>query len=149
MGRAKETFGKKEVRNKQMKKRQEKEKRKLEKKEQDKTSFEDMIAWVDADGNPCSEPPEANAASEIEVEDIEISVPKGGNKPKDEMLTGKVNNYEESKGYGFISSSQLDNSVFFHVNDCDFEIKVGDKVEFKIEKGPKGLKAHSINKVSQ
>ena len=59
MGRSKETFGKKEVRNKQLKKRKEKEKRRLEKKEQDKKSnFDDMLAWVDENGQICSTPPD-------------------------------------------------------------------------------------------
>ena len=47
MARSKETFGKKEVRNKKAKKRKEKEMRKQDRKDQGKKSFDDMIAWVD------------------------------------------------------------------------------------------------------
>ena len=58
MARSKETFGKKEVRNKQLKKRKDKEKRRSERKDQGKTSFDDMIAWVDENGQLCSSPPD-------------------------------------------------------------------------------------------
>ncbi len=146
MGRAKETFGKKEVRNKKLKKRKEKEKRKLEKKEQGKNSFDDMMAWVDENGQICSEPPSQENKEEIKAENIEISVPKGGTKAKDMVVAGRVKNFDEAKGFGFIGSDQLSDSVFFHVNDCNEEIKVGDKVEFQTEKGPKGLKAINVSK---
>lgn len=149
MGRSKETFGKKEVRNKQIKKRKEKEKRKQERKEQGKSNFDDMLAWVDEDGQVCSEPPSTENKEEINAEDIEVSVPKGGNKPEETTITGKVRNYDDTKGYGFIYSSQLDDTVFFHINDCtEEEIKAGDKVEFEIENGPKGLKAIQIVKTT-
>ena len=46
MSRSKETYGKKEVRNKRLKKRKEKEQRKLEKKEQGRQSIDEMIAYV-------------------------------------------------------------------------------------------------------
>ncbi len=58
MGRSRETYGKKDVRNKQIKKRKEKEKKRMEKKEQGKSSFDDMIAWVDENGQIVETPPE-------------------------------------------------------------------------------------------
>jgi cold shock CspA family protein len=147
MGRAKETFGKKEVRNKQAKKRKEKEKRRQEKKEKGTDSFDDMIAWVDENGQILPEPPDDDQKEEVDAEQIEVSVPKGGAKTKDMMHTGKVKNYDDAKGYGFIYCNQLNDSVFFHINDCTGEVKTGDKVEFKTEHGPKGLKAFNIEKV--
>ena len=56
-------------------------------------------------------------------------------------------NYDVTKGFGFISSVQLIDSVFFHINDCEGEVKTGDKVEFKTEKGQRGLKAINVKKV--
>lgn len=146
MGRAKETFGKKEVRNKQLKKRKEKEKRKQEKKEKGKSSFDDMLAWVDENGQICSEPPSTENSEEIKAESIEVSVPKGGNKIKDTWIKGKISTFDVIKGFGFINSMQLDNNVFFHINDCTEEVKSGDKVEFETERGQKGLKAINIKK---
>lgn len=148
MGRAKETFGKKEVRTNQIKKRKNKEKRRLEKKDQGKNSFDDMIAYVDENGQICSEEPSKENIQETNVEDIEVSIPKGGVKIKDRMITGKVMNFDESKGFGFIKSTQLVDSVFFHVNDCEEEVRTGDKVSFETEKGRKGLKATNITKVT-
>lgn len=147
MGRAKETFGKKEVRNKQLKKRKDKEKRRLEKKEQGKNSFDDMIAWVDENGQICSEPPSPENKLEVKAENIEVSIPRGGVKSIESVSKGKINNFDKSKGYGFINSNQYQDSIFFHINDCTQEVKAGDKVEFKTEKGHKGLKAVNIKKV--
>lgn len=144
MGRAKETVGKKEVRNKQLKKRKEKEKLKQERKEQGKTSFDDMIAWVDENGQICEEPPLQENKQKVKAEDIEISVPKGGIKTKDNTNKGKIIKYDNTKGFGFIKSMDLPDSVFFHINDCLDEIKEGDKVTFLTEKGAKGLKAAEI-----
>ena len=144
MGRSKETFGKKEVRNKQIKKRKDKQKRKLEKKEQGKSSLDDMIAWVDENGQIIDAPPDTTKKSEIVAENIEVSVPRGGSVKPINHYTGKVNNFDESKGFGFISSQDLNESVFVHVNDCDGQITTGSKVEFETEKGLKGLKAVNV-----
>ena len=65
MSRSKETFSKKDVRNKQAKKRKEKEQRRLEKKEQGKRNFDDMIAWVDENGVISSTPPDSTKKKEI------------------------------------------------------------------------------------
>lgn len=147
MGRAKETAGKKEVRNKQIKKRKDKEKRRLEKKELGKSSFDDMLAYVDENGQICSTPPSTENSQNVQAEDIEISIPKGGVKSKETVITGKVINFDAVKGYGFISSNKLMDSVFFHINDCSWEAKTGDKVEFETEKGHRGLKAIQIKKI--
>ncbi len=147
MGRSKETFGKKEVRNKQIKKRKEKELRKREKKGQGKSSFDDMIAWVDENGQILSEPPLAENKQEVIADQIEVSIPKGGVRAKEIISKGKIRNFDIEKGFGFISSMQQKNSVFFHINDCEQEVRAGDKVEFETENGPKGLKAFNVKKV--
>ncbi|MBN2165903.1 MAG: cold shock domain-containing protein [Marinilabiliaceae bacterium] len=144
MGRSKETFGKKDVRNKKLKKRKDKEKSKLERKEQGKSSFDDMIAWVDENGQLCSERPAFDNKEEIKIEDIEISIPKGGSRKNDFVNRGIIKNFEQSKGFGFIQSSNQPDSYFFHVNDCIQEVKPGDKVEYDIEKSPKGMKAVNV-----
>jgi cold shock CspA family protein len=148
MGRAKETFGKKEVRNKQLKKRKEKEKRKLERKESGKKSgLDDMLAWVDANGQIVSSPPSDEERAEVKAENIEISVPKGGAAPIESANKGRVKNFDTTKGFGFITTMQMQDDIFFHINDCLEEIKQGDKIEFETEKGVKGLKAVKIKKI--
>ncbi|HZH71026.1 MAG TPA: cold shock domain-containing protein, partial [Mariniphaga sp.] len=80
MGRSQESFNKKEVRNKKEKKRKEKEKKRLARKENNKgSSFDDMIAFVDEHGNITDTPPDPDKKEEVNIEDIQISVPKGIN----------------------------------------------------------------------
>ena len=56
MSRSQESFNKKEVRNKKEKKRKEKEMKKLTRKDSDKGSFDDMIAYVDENGDDLFNP---------------------------------------------------------------------------------------------
>ncbi len=151
MGRSKETFGKKDVRNKKEKKRKEKEKKRLEKKELGKTkSFDDMIAYVDENGVISSTPPDPNKKEDVDIENIEISVPKAEFREEEaeKLRKGKVTNFDQSKGYGFIFDSQTRESLFVHINDCIDEIKGNDTVSYEVEKGPKGLKAVQVKNLS-
>ena len=68
MGRAMETRNKKDVRNKKDKKRKEKEKKRLIRKETGKSSFDDMIAYVDEYGRISATPPDPN--KKIQVVDV-------------------------------------------------------------------------------
>ncbi len=139
MGRSQETFHKKEIRNKKEKKRKEKEKKRLARKENDKSSFDDMIAYVDELGNITSTPPEEQIKSEIKLEDIEVGVPK--KEDSDESVTqrkGIVKFFNDDKGYGFIKDMNSQESIFVHANNLEEPIKENNKVSFEIEKGPKG-----------
>ena len=66
------------------------------------------------------------------------------------MATGKVKWFNNSKGYGFITS---DDGVdaFVHYSDVQGEgfksLEEGDQVEFEMTKGPKGSKAVNVHKV--
>lgn len=144
MGRSKETFGKKEVRNKRMKKRKDKEKRKLEKKEQGKQSLDDMIAYVDDNGVISSTPPDLSQKEEIDASTIEIVTPKKEFREDNTPRQGTVTKFDASKGYGFIVDTSTKESIFFHINDCEGEIKNGNLVEFDTEKGLKGIKAKDV-----
>jgi cold shock CspA family protein len=145
MARSKETFSKKDVRTKQAKKRKEKEKRRQEKKEQGTSSFDDMIAYVDENGMLTDTPPDPNAKrKEIKAENIEVGVPKQEDRIIDNTRTGRLKNFDESKGFGFIIDSDTKDSIFVHINDCIDEISIGNRVQFEIEKGLKGLKAVKV-----
>ena len=148
MSRSRETFGKKEVRNKQLKKRKEKESKRQERKEHGSSGkLEEMLAWIDENGNILSEPPTKTNKSEVKAENIEVSIPKSEPGENKKFHTGKVINYDESKSFGFINS--LSESVFFHKNDCLDDIRIGDLVSFETEKGPKGVKAIRIKRTSK
>ncbi len=144
MGRAKETSGKKEVRNKKAKKRKEKEQRRLAKKEKSKQSLDDMIAYVDENGVITSTPQDLTKKKEIDADNIEISIPKKEFREDNKLRQGMITKFDDSKGYGFIADSLTKDSIFIHINDCDEIVKSGDKVEFETEKGFKGLKAKNV-----
>ncbi len=146
MGRSRETFGKKEVRNRKEKKRKEKEKKRLAKKEEEtKSSLDDMIAYVDKDGNIKSTPPDPDDHEEIKAEDIAVSVPpKEQREDYSTTRKGRVTFFNEDKGYGFIRDLETNESVFVHINQTLEPIQKDNVVIFEVEKGPKGPSATSV-----
>ncbi len=138
MGRSQETFNKKEVRNKKEKKRKEKEKKKLARKEGEKSSMDDMIAYVDENGMITDTPPDPTKKSKIKSEDIELGVPTRESVEMDPIRKGTVSFFNESKGFGFIKDLETKESVFVHINNVIDEIKEGNLVSFEVEMGHKG-----------
>jgi len=141
MSRSQETFNKKEVRNKKEKKRKDKEARKLERKEREKKgSLNDMMAYVDANGNIVSTPPDPTEKKvEIKAEDIQLGAAKREDQEEmDPIRKGNVTFFNDSKGFGFIKDSETDESVFVHINNCEEEIKENNMVSFEVEMGQKG-----------
>jgi cold shock CspA family protein len=146
MGRAQETFNKKEVRNKKEKKRKEKEKKRLIRKESGKTSsFDDMIAYVDEFGMLSATPPDPTKKKLVDVSTIEISVTKNDPSQKSDYIRkGVVTFFNDSKGYGFIRDMETKQSVFVHANNLQEEVKENNIVSFEIGKGPKGPTALKV-----
>lgn len=142
MAKSQQSFNKKEKEKKRLKKRKEKlerrEQRKIEKAERGSVSFEDMISYVDENGNLSSSPPDPTKKKEIKVEDIIIGAPPKGYVTEEAIRRGRVNFFNDEKGYGFIVDSKNKDSIFVHVNNLLEPIKQGDKVTFEIEMGPKG-----------
>ncbi len=63
------------------------------------------------------------------------------------MPTGTVKWFNPKKRYGFIAQDE-GGDLFVHENGIvSGYIKEGDRVEFDIEKGDKGLKAVKVKKV--
>jgi len=64
------------------------------------------------------------------------------------METGTVKWFNNSKGYGFISREEGED-VFVHFKAIEGEgykaLEEGDKVQFEIEQGPKGLQATKVS----
>ncbi len=146
MGRSQETFNKKEVRNKKEKKRKEKEARKIAKKDiEKKGSLDDMIAYVDEDGNITDTPPDpTKKKKEIKKENIQIFTPKQENIELDPIRKGIVTFFNDSKGYGFIKDTETQESLFVHINNTIDEIKDNNAVTFEVEMGPKGPTAVKV-----
>ena len=141
------SFGKRENEKKKQARRVEKQNRKEERKSSGKaTSFEDMIAYVDENGVITSTPPELNPnKEEIKQEEILISTPKKENIEILTVLKGRVDYFNESKGYGFIKDLGSGEKYFFHVsNNTLTDISETDSVTFELERGLRGMNAINI-----
>jgi cold shock CspA family protein len=149
MGRSQETFNKKEKEKKRLKKKQDKEHKKEERKANSSkgSGLDDMLAYVDDEGNITSTPPDPNKKKKvINQEDIQIGVPKQEDvEPADLIRKGTVTFFNESKGYGFIKDHETQESIFVHVNNLKSTIKENDKVTFEVEMGPKGANAVNVS----
>ena len=66
------------------------------------------------------------------------------------METGTVKWFNGSKGYGFIAREE-GKDVFVHYKAIEGDgyktLEEGDKVEFEVEQGPKGLQASKVTKI--
>jgi len=143
MGRSQETSNKKEVKNKKDKKR--KDKKRLIRKESGKSSFADMIAYVDEFGKISATPPDPNRKIEVEVDNIETGAKKNIPSAKASYIRkGVVTFFNDSKGFGFIRDMENKQSVFVHANNLQEPIKENNIVTFEIGKGPKGLTALNV-----
>jgi len=151
MGRSNETSSKKEVRKKQEKNRKDKEKKRLERKasSRDGKNLDDMIAYVDEFGNLSSVPPDLTKRAVINAEDIDISGYKSKEvDPAESIRNGIVTYFNDSKGYGFLRDTATRESVFVHINVLTEPLAEGNKVTFEVEKGPKGLTAINVKKLT-
>ena len=151
MGSSQETFSKKEKEKKKLKKKQDKEQKKEERKaNSDKgKSLDDMMAYVDADGNISATPPDPNVKKAVyKTEDIQIGISRQeAPEPAEITRKGTVTFYNDSKGFGFIKDHVSQESIFVHVNNLMNPIKENDKVTFETEVGPKGLNAIKVKAI--
>ena len=153
MAKSQETWNKKEREKKKQKSKQDKQEKKLERKQNAGTegkSLDDMMAYIDENGNITSTPPDPTKKRKvINAEDIEVGVPKQRPvDPADLIRKGTVSFFNESKGYGFIQDLQSQERVFVHVNGLTEAIKENNKVTFEIEMGPKGPSAVNVKLAS-
>jgi cold shock CspA family protein len=107
-----------------------------------------MLAYMDENGNLCSQPPDPRRKIQVKAEDIEIGVPKQVPiNPEDLIRKGIVTHFNDSKGYGFIKDIETGDSVFVHINSLREAIKESNKVTFEVEMGPKGSNAVNVKLV--
>lgn len=125
----------------ELKNKKKKEEKKLSNKA---NSFEDMIAYVDENGMITSTPPAENTPKEeIKLEEIVISTPK---KDKEEPVIrrGRIEFFNESKGFGFIKDLSGVEKYFFHINNVLTDIAENNIVTFDLERGLKGMNAVNV-----
>ncbi|PWT95150.1 MAG: DNA-binding protein [Bacteroidetes bacterium] len=145
-----ESWKKKDREQKKRKEKNEKADKMQERKENSKKkSFEDMIAYMDENGNLSSKPPDPRKKVEVKLEDIQISVPEYVPPTEAELTrTGKVTFFNTSKGFGFIKDLVSQQSVFVHINNLETPIQENDKVSFQIEMGARGPSAVKVKLVN-
>jgi cold shock CspA family protein len=147
MAKSKETFNKREKEKLRIKQRQEKQQKMEERKAQGKKgqSLNDMLAYIDENGNLSDTPPDPKKFRQIAAEEIVIGVPKYVETEEETVMNGVVNFFNSTKGFGFIKN-QHGESFFFHESDLNERLAEGDKVSFESEQGPKGPVAVKIIK---
>ena len=144
-----ESFSKKEQAKKKAKERQDKAQKMQERKAQNKKgkSLEDMMAYLDENGNITSTPPTGMPRKEINLEDIQL-----GAAPiieEDPIKTGMVSFFNDAKGYGFITEDKTNENIFVHSNQLSQPIKERDRVTFEKERTPKGYNAINVKIASK
>jgi cold shock CspA family protein len=147
MAKSQETFNKKEKEKKRLKKRQDKQAKMEERKANPKSSFEDMISYIDENGNHTSTPPDPSKKIVVRAEDLEIGVTRRTEEEVDAVRSGKVEFFNNEKGFGFIKENNTNEKYFVHVSSLTEDISENDKVSFELEKGMKGMNAVRVKKI--
>ena len=148
MANSQQTFNKKEKEKKRLKKRKEKQQKREERKASAKGSgLENMMAYVDENGNITDTPLDPTKKKKIDAKSIVIGVPKREKEETILIRKGRVEFFNDSKGYGFIKELETQEKYFVHANGLMEEIKENDMVTFELERGMKGLNAICVKKV--
>lgn len=146
MAKSKETFGKKEKEKKRLKKRKDKEEKKAERKSNATDgSLESMMVYLDENGNLTDTPPDGTKKVEIDVDAIVLGATKIVEDDITGLRTGKVDFFNDNKGFGFIIEDKTKEKFFVHINNVKQQIKEGDHVEFELKDGFKGVNAVNVS----
>lgn len=139
------TWNKREREQKKRNAKKQKEEKRLERKENSMKGkgLDQMMAYVDEYGNLSDTPPDKNAKP------AQIIPPTVANsnalQQEDPLRKGIITFFDGSKGYGFIRDTQSQESIFVHINASSIELKEGLKVNFEVQKGPRGLAAANVS----
>jgi len=144
-----ETSAKKDKEKKKAQAKREKAQKMRERKENNNKgkSLEDMMAYIDENGNISDTPPDPNKKVEINAADVSLNVTR----PQEDTAPrkGSISFFNEAKGYGFITDMKTRENIFVHANNLSEPVKERDQVQFEVERGPKGLSAVRVRKLSK
>jgi cold shock CspA family protein len=142
------TFEKREKEKKRQQKQEEKQRRKEERKANAPGGgLENMMAYVDENGQITSTPPDPSKARKpIDISEIELGVPKRIEVEVKAERVGRVDFFDPSKGFGFIKEDETQERFFVHKSGLIDEVREGDKVQFELERGQKGMNAVRVKK---
>ena len=149
MARSQQSFNKREKEKQRAKDKKEKAEKMEERKAAAKKgqSLEDMMAYIDENGNLSSTPPDPSKMRTFNQDEIEIGVPQQRELEPEELIRkGTVNFFNSTKGFGFIKDSQTGESVFFHQNNLSEQVKEGDRLIYEVEMGDRGPMAVNVKK---
>lgn len=148
MAKSQETFSKKEKEKKRLKKRQDKQ-QKLEERRTNSPGggLDNMMAYVDENGNISDTPPNPIRKKKIDAESIEIGVPRRVEEEADAIRKGRIDFFNDAKGFGFIKELVTQERYFVHANGLVSQVQEGDIVTFELERGMKGMNAIKVTKM--
>jgi cold shock CspA family protein len=147
MVKSQQSFNKKEKETKRFKKQKDKQQKKEERKKNPTDgSLANMTAYVDEYGMITDTPPDPAKKLKVNAASIEIGVPRRDRDDTPVIRKGRVEFFNDSKGYGFIKENETQEKYFVHVNGLLEEIKENDMVSFELERGPKGMNAVRVKK---
>ncbi len=140
-----DSYSKKENIKKKVKKKEEKRLQREDRKTNNNKgkSLEDMIAYVDINGNLTDVPPHLQNREE-DLQNRKENPNEAIDPAK--IFNGIINSLNE-KGFGFITEEKSNDSIFFHQSQLKQEVKKYDKVTYKKEVSEKGYRAIDINKL--
>jgi cold shock CspA family protein len=144
-----ETFSKKEKEKRKQQKKKDKEQKKAERKANAKSgqSLEQMMAYVDENGNISDTPPDPTKKKVIKESDIVLGSRNVEGMIVNPIRKGRVTYFNTAKGYGFIKDISTQESIFVHSNGLNFVMKENDTVSFQTENTVKGLSAINVKKI--
>ena len=106
-----------------------------------------MLAYVDENGNITDTPPDPTKKKKpIDAKSIELGVPKRERIESLAIRKGRVEFFNDAKGYGFIKEQGSMEKFFVHINGLIDEVREGDNVTFELEQGLKGMNAVRVKK---
>jgi cold shock CspA family protein len=147
MAKSQNAFNKQENEKKRLKKRKEKQDRKEEQRlNPSEGGFDSMIAYVDEFGRLTDTPPDPSKKMKVDASTIEVGVPRREEEFISPFRNGRVDFFDDSKGFGFIKETGTQEKYFVHINGCLDKIKEGDMVAFELEQGKKGINAVRVKK---
>lgn len=146
MAKSKETYNKKSKEQKKQQQRREKQAKMEERKLNPNKgkSLEDMIAYVDENGNLSDKAPDPRLKKIFKAEDIRIQVTREDD--KDEVHAGSVQFLNEEKSFGFILDETSKERLFFHFSNLNEAVSLYDKVEYDLQAGERGWAAVNIKR---
>ncbi|ERR1035437_4422175 len=148
MAKSQESINKKDKETKRFKKQKDKQQKSEERKKNSQGGgLENMLAYVDENGILTNTPPDPTKKKVIDANSIKIAVSKREEEDTPAIRNGRVEFYNDSKGFGFIKELATQEKYFVHVNGLIDEIKENDLVTFELERGLKGMNAVRVKKV--